>query len=99
MARIFSKINKRTTFTCFDTNIVNLLQYYYLKQNNLDVGFSKKNKFHLISNIKKIIHASSIYANSAEGSYYAISKRCAEDCIKEFSKLNNSPKIELNIIS
>jgi len=44
MARIFSKINKRTAFTCFDTNIVNLLQYYYLKQNNLDVGFSKKNK-------------------------------------------------------
>ena len=42
MARIFSKINKRTAFTCFDTNIVNLLQYYYLKQNNLDVGFSKK---------------------------------------------------------
>ena len=40
-------------------------------------------------NIKKIIHASSMYANSAEGSYYAISKRCAEDYIEEFSKLNN----------
>ena len=40
-------------------------------------------------NIKKIIHASSIYANSAEGSYYAISKRCAEDYIEEFSNLNN----------
>ena len=61
MARIFSKINKRTTFTCFDTNIVNLLQYYYLNQNNLDVGFSKKNKFHLISNIKKI---NTRYSNS-----------------------------------
>ena len=61
MARIFSKINKRTTFTCFDTSIVNLLQYYYLKQNNLDVGFSKKNKFHLISNIKKI---NTRYSNS-----------------------------------
>ena len=61
MARIFSKINKRTIFTCFDTNIVNLLQYYYLKQNNLDVGFSKKNKFHLISNIKKI---NTRYSNS-----------------------------------
>ena len=61
MARIFSKINKRTVFTCFDTNIVNLLQYYYLKQNNLDVGFSKKNKFHLISNIKKI---NTRYSNS-----------------------------------
>ncbi len=42
MARIFSKINKKATFRCFDTNIVNLIQYYYLKQNNLDVGFSKK---------------------------------------------------------
>ena len=61
MARIFSKINKRTTFKCFDTNIVNLLQYYYLKQNNLDVGFSKKNKIHLISNIKKI---NTRYSNS-----------------------------------
>ena len=63
MARIFSKINKRTTFTCFDTNIVNLLQYYYLNQNNLDVGFSKKNKFHLISNIKKINtrHSNSLF--------------------------------------
>ena len=61
MARIFSKINKRTVFTCFDTSIVNLLQYYYLKQNNLDVGFSKKNKFHLISNIKKI---NTRYSNS-----------------------------------
>ncbi len=40
-------------------------------------------------NIKKIIHASSIYANSAEGSYYAISKRCAENYIEEFSNLNN----------
>jgi len=54
MARIFSKINKKTKFTCFDTSIVNLLQYYYLKQNNLDVGFSKENKFYLISNIKNI---------------------------------------------
>jgi len=61
MARIFSKINKRTAFKCFDTNIVNLLQYYYLKQNNLDVGFSKKNKIHLISNIKKI---NTRYSNS-----------------------------------
>ena len=61
MARIFSKINKRAKFKCFDTNIVNLLQYYYLKQNNLDVGFSKKNKFHLISNIKKI---NTRYSNS-----------------------------------
>tara|TARA_Y100000590_G_scaffold94711_1_gene107327 strand:+ start:2659 stop:3591 length:933 start_codon:yes stop_codon:yes gene_type:complete len=54
MARIFSKINKKVSFTCFDTGIVNLLQYYYLKQNKLDVGFSRKNKFYLTSNIKKI---------------------------------------------
>ena len=52
MARIFSKINKKVSYTCFDTNYVNLLQYYYLKQNNLNVGFSKKNDFYLISNLK-----------------------------------------------
>ena len=54
MARIFSKINSKISFTCFDTGFVNLLQYYYLKQNNLNVGFSKKNKFYLISNTKKM---------------------------------------------
>jgi len=54
MARIFSKINKKIFFTCFDTSYVNLLQYYYLKQNNLDVGFSKNNKFFLTSDVKKI---------------------------------------------
>ena len=30
MARIFSKINKKIYYTCFDTNYINLLQYYYL---------------------------------------------------------------------
>ena len=44
MARIFSKINKKISYICFDTNYINLLQYYYLKQNNLNVGFSKKKK-------------------------------------------------------
>ena len=38
--------------------------------------------------VKKIIHASSIYANSKEGGYYSISKRSAEDYIEEFCKLN-----------
>ena len=45
MARIFSKINKKIYYTCFDTDYVNLLQFYYLKHNNLDVGFSEKKKF------------------------------------------------------
>ena len=55
MARIFSKINKNVNYSCFDTFYVNLLQYYYLKHNVLDVGFSKrKNKFFLLSDIKKI---------------------------------------------
>ena len=52
MARIFSKINKKISYTCFDTSYVNLLQYYYLKQNNLNVGFTKKKKFYLLSNLK-----------------------------------------------
>ena len=54
MARIFSKINQKIKYTCFDTYYVNLLQYYYLKHNNLDVGFSKKNNYTLISDLKKI---------------------------------------------
>ena len=45
--RIFSKINQKIKYTCFDTYYVNLLQYYYLKHNNLDVGFSKKNNYTL----------------------------------------------------
>ena len=54
MARIFSKINQEIKYTCFDTHYVNLLQYYYLKHNNLDAGFSKKNNYTLISNLKTI---------------------------------------------
>ncbi len=49
MARIFSKINKEIRYTCFDTPYVNLLQYYYLKHNNLDVGFKKNKKIVLSS--------------------------------------------------
>jgi len=61
MARIFSKINKKISYTCFDTNYVNLLQYYYLKQNNLNVGFSKKNDFYLLSNLK---HNKNYFSNN-----------------------------------
>ncbi len=53
MARIFSKINKKIFYVCFDTNYVNLLQYYYLKQNNLNVGFKEKNNYFLMSNFYK----------------------------------------------
>ena len=53
MARIFSKINNNINYTCFDTGCVNLLQFYFLKHNNLDVGFSKQYKIYLISNLKK----------------------------------------------
>ena len=38
----FQKLIKILRYTCFDTSYVNLLQYYYLKHNNLNVGFSKK---------------------------------------------------------
>ena len=53
MARIFSKINKKIFYICFDTPYVNLLQYYYLKQNDLNVGFGEKKNFKLMSNLKK----------------------------------------------
>ena len=52
MARIFSKINKNIKYTCFDTYYVNLLQYYYLSHNNLNVGFVKNRQFFLNSNLK-----------------------------------------------
>ena len=51
MARIFSKLNREVKYRCFDTPYVNLLQYYYLKHNSLDVGFLKKNNFSLISDL------------------------------------------------
>ncbi len=54
MARIFSKINKNINYLCFDTFYVNLLQFYYLKHNNLNVGFNKKNKIFLMSDVGKI---------------------------------------------
>ena len=47
MARIFSQINNDIKYTCFDTFYVSLLQFYFLKHNNLDVGYSIKNKFSL----------------------------------------------------
>jgi hypothetical protein len=52
MARIFSKIDKNVKYTCFDTVYVNLLQYYYLSHNNLDVGFVKKRQFFLNSKFR-----------------------------------------------
>ncbi len=54
MVKIFSKINKKIYYTCFDTSYVNLLQFYYLKHNNLDVGFSKQKKIYLTSNLKNL---------------------------------------------
>ena len=50
MANIFSRINKKIFFKLFDTLPLNLLQYYYLKQNKLNVGFEKINKFQLLNN-------------------------------------------------
>lgn len=54
MARIFSKINPKIKYTCFDTYYVSLLQYYFLKNNNLNVGFKKSNNFSLQSTIGSI---------------------------------------------
>ena len=51
MARIFSKINNKINYTIFDTEVVNLLQFYYLKSLNLNVGFDKE-QIKLISKIK-----------------------------------------------
>ena len=49
----FRLINNDIKYFCFDTFCVNLLQFYYLKYNNLNVGFSKKKNFFLNSNSRK----------------------------------------------
>lgn len=51
MARIFFKINKKISYTIFDTKVVNLLQYYYLKMLGMDAGFNQKNQFYLINKL------------------------------------------------
>lgn len=56
MARIFFKINRKIKYLIFDTKLVNLLQYYYLKQNSMKVGFSKNDQFELINEYKKLNH-------------------------------------------
>ena len=61
MARIFSKINSNVRYTCFDTHNVNLLQYYYLKHNNLDVGFETRNTYFLTSKFHKIKNDSNLF--------------------------------------
>lgn len=53
MARIFFYLNKKIKYTIFDTSIINLLQYYYLKSLNFDVGY-KKNQFTLLNKCKDI---------------------------------------------
>ncbi len=53
MARIFSQISEQIKYKIFDTNLVNCLQYYYLKQNDLDVGFDN-NKFELVNNLRDL---------------------------------------------
>ena len=78
MARIFSKINSNIKYFSFDTFWVNLLQFYYLKYNNLDVGFSKKNKFFLNSDSKKIEN----YFNSDNNSLFIANWSISETPIK-----------------
>jgi putative sugar O-methyltransferase len=48
MARIFYQLNKKINYIIFDTPTINLLQYYYLKSLNLNVGY-KKNQFRLLN--------------------------------------------------
>ncbi len=62
MASTFLKINSKFKYIIFDTPEINILQYYYLKKNNLNVGIGYKNKnkkIVLISSLqelKKIIY-------------------------------------------
>ena len=55
LALTFHNINKKSKYIIFDTFEVNLLQYYYLKKNNLNPSFKKldnKNKILLTNSIE-----------------------------------------------
>jgi len=52
LARIFYICNNFKSFKIFDTEMVNLIQFYYLKILNCDVGFANKNKIHLLNKIR-----------------------------------------------
>lgn len=55
MARIFSKINNGVNYIVFDLELVNYLQYFYLKSNNLSVGINYSRKqFKLINKQNEI---------------------------------------------
>ena len=40
-------------------------------------------------NVKRFIHASTIYVNSVDGGFYRSSKRAAEDYVEEYKKIHN----------
>ncbi len=54
MARIFFQINKNIKYLIFDTKLVNLLQFYYLKQNKINASFSDRNQFILKNDLKNL---------------------------------------------
>tara|TARA_Y100000816_G_C26107794_1_gene589380 strand:+ start:6642 stop:7586 length:945 start_codon:yes stop_codon:yes gene_type:complete len=61
MANTFKKINKKNKYIIFDTPEVCLLQYYYLRRNNINVSFNCNMKSQVIllssiKNLKKILN-------------------------------------------
>jgi hypothetical protein len=64
LARIFSLLNKSIKYFIFDTILVNLLQYYYLRLLNLKISFSLKKNFNyfLINNLKDLKFSNKNYS-------------------------------------
>ena len=54
MAKTFYKLNNRVNYTIFDTKEVSLLQLYYLKRSNINVGFGSSKKIKLINNFRDL---------------------------------------------
>ncbi len=50
MAKTFYKLNNKINYTIFDTKEVSLLQLYYLKRSNINVGFGSSKTIKLINN-------------------------------------------------
>lgn len=73
MAKIFKKINKKSTYIIFDTAEVSLIQYYYLERSKIKTIFNslEKGKVCLINDIKilkKIFYK--IKKNNSEKIFY-----------------------------
>ena len=91
MAKIFKKINKKSTYIIFDTAEVSLIQYYYLERSKIKTIFNsvEKGKVCLINDIKilkKIFYK--IKKNNSEKIFYIANWSLSEVPMSLRKKIN-----------